>query len=312
MTLVYRGFSIPLKEPFQGVRERRGVMVGGPFGWGEFSPFPGFRPEASERCLSAAKDAAMNPWPAPLRTRIEASVVVPDLDPQAAHRFVVESPCKSAKVKVRSEADEDVVEAVRDALGSDGGLRLDANGAWDVDTAVRMLSRFSRYDPEFVEQPVSTLEEMAEVRRRVEVPIAADESLTNMDDARALRQMQAADVVVLKVQYLGGVYAALLIAEACDVPAVVSSPIETSIGVSAGLALAAALPELVYATGSTGNLLLQCDPCAPSISPDADGFIEVTRATIDEKLFEGVMADYELEAIDRRNISTALPNTPGR
>jgi O-succinylbenzoate synthase len=153
------------------------------------------------------------------------------------------------KVKVRDLRGVSLVAAVRDAVTPATKVRVDANGAWDVDTAVDIIARLARYDLEYVEQPVATLDDLARVRRRVSVPVAADECIRSVADAQRLRALDAADVVVLKQQPLGGVRAALAVAEAAGVPAVVSSMMETSVGIGAGLALAAALPELPYACG---------------------------------------------------------------
>ncbi len=144
--------------------------------------------------------------------------------------------------------------AVRDAVGPGVALRVDANGAWDLDTAQAMIRRLARSQLELVEQPVATLDELARLRRRVDVPVAADESVRSVGDARSLAALDAADAVVLKVQPLGGVRAALRMAEAAGVPALVTSMRETSIGIAAGLALAAALPEVPYACGLAARM----------------------------------------------------------
>src|SRR5690606_24242366 len=135
----------------------------------------------------------------------------------------------------------------------------DANGAWDVDRAARMIRSLDRWELEYVEQPCATLEELARLRRRVDVPIAADESIRRAEDPLKVRAAGAADVAVLKVQPLGGVTASLRVAEACGLPVVVSSAVETSVGLAAGVALAAALPELPYACGLGTLSLLEGD-----------------------------------------------------
>jgi O-succinylbenzoate synthase len=155
----------------------------------------------------------------------------------------------AVKVKVKEPADLDVLARVREAVGPSVALRVDANGAWSVDEAVEMIRRVSAYDVELVEQPVATIEDLARVRRAVEVPIAADECVRSVDDARRLRALDAADVIVVKQQPLGGVRDALAIVEIAGLPAIVTSMMETSVGIAAGLALAAALPELPYACG---------------------------------------------------------------
>ena len=141
--------------------------------------------------------------------------------------------------------DEARVEAVRDALGPSGRIRVDANGGWDVDAAVAAIGRLDRAAGglEYVEQPCASVEDLAAVRRAVGVPIAADESIRRAADPYRVRDLEAADVAVLKVQPLGGVRACLRIAEDIGLPVVVSSALETSVGIAAGVALAAALPE---------------------------------------------------------------------
>jgi O-succinylbenzoate synthase len=184
----------------------------------------------------------------------------------------VEGGAGCVKVKVGSGGDAvgsavDRVAAVRDAVGPHVRLRVDANGAWDLDAAEAAVARLARFDLELVEQPVAGLDDLARLRRRVAVPLAADESVRSVDDARALARMAAADAVVVKVQPLGGVAAAMDVAEAAGVPAVVSSLYETSVGVAAGLALAAALPELPYACGLGTAALLAGDVVAEPLVP---------------------------------------------
>jgi O-succinylbenzoate synthase len=279
-----RVFAIPMRTRFRGVTLREGALVRGPAGWGEFSPFPEYGPAECARWLAAAYEAAEEGWPAPLRTRIPVNVTVPAVGPEAAHAIVAGSGCRTAKVKVaepgQGEADDIArVEAVRDALGPGGRVRVDANGAWTPDTAVRMIKALGEL--EYAEQPCATLDELAEVRRRVDTPIAADESIRRAEDPLRVRAADAADIVVLKVQPLGGVRAALAVAEACGLPVVVSSAVETSVGLAAGLALAAALPELPYACGLGTLSLLEGDVVGEPLTA-VDGAIEVRRPEVDE------------------------------
>ena len=192
----------------------------------------------------------------------------------------------TVKVKVGAgplDEDADRVAAVRAALGPGGRIRLDANGAWDTDSAVAAIARLAGFDLELVEQPVADLGDLARVRRRVSVPVAADESLRSLGDARRLAALEAADAVVVKVQPLGGVRAALRIIEAAGVPAVVSSLYETSIGLAAGVALAAALPELPFACGLGTGVLLAGDVVADPLIPAA-GLLAVRRPEPDPAL----------------------------
>ena len=226
------------------IGDRVVTLLEGPAGWGEYSPLPGY-PSDPSACRRAAEEAAIYGFPPAHRQLVAVNTLVdgPNFNAAALLGFA------AVKVKVRSPADIDVVVAVRDAIGPGVPLRIDANGAWDVETAIDMITRLSRYDLELVEQPVASLDDLARVRRAVNVPIAADECVRTVDDARRLRALGSADVIVLKQQPLGGVRAALAIAEVARVPALVSSMMETSVGIAAGLALAAALPDLPFACG---------------------------------------------------------------
>ena len=276
-----RVFSVPMRTRFRGIEVREGMLLRGPAGWGEFSPFWDYDARECRPWLASAREAAYDGWPAPRRTSIAVNCTVPATGPDEAAAIVRASGCGTAKVKVgergQTEADDLArVEAVRDALGTEGRLRIDVNGGWDVDTAVRMIRLLDRFGLEYVEQPCATVEELARVRLAVDVPVAADESIRRAEDPLRVARLEAADIAVLKVQPLGGVAACLRIAEHIGLPVVVSSALETSVGISAGLALAAALPELPYACGLATLQLLDGDVTSEPLRV-ADGAIAVTR-----------------------------------
>ncbi|MEV0587512.1 o-succinylbenzoate synthase [Nonomuraea sp. NPDC050310] len=288
-------FRIPMSTRFRGQTVREGVLIRGAAGWGEFSPFPEYGPRESARWLACAREAAELGWPAPLRARVPVNATVPAVGPERAHELVRQAGCGTAKVKVAERGQsfaEDLarVEAVRDALGPGGRLRVDANGAWDVDEAVRNLKELDRFELEYAEQPCATLEELARVRRAVRVPIAADESIRRAEDPLKVRAAEAADIAVVKVQPLGGVRNALRVVEACGLPAVVSSAVETSVGLAAGLALAAALPELPYACGLGTMSLLTGDVTKNPLIP-VDGMLEVRSVEVDPERLAAVEID---------------------
>ncbi|MBW3619403.1 MAG: o-succinylbenzoate synthase [Actinobacteria bacterium] len=273
---------------FRRVDHRAGVLVRGPAGWGEFSPFPEYAPDYTSRWLAAAREAATVAWPAPRRSSIPVNVTVPAVDPSTASALVRDSGCRTAKVKVAEPGQtlaDDVarVTAVREALGPDGSIRVDANGAWDVASASLAITRLAPLGLEYVEQPVATLEEMRDLRGRVTVPLAADESVRTAEDPLRIADLDAADVLVLKVQPLGGVHRALEIADAAGLPVVVSSALETSVGLAAGLAFAAALPELPYACGLATASLLAGDVVLDTLAPEG-GAIAVRRPLPDPAL----------------------------
>lgn len=279
---------IPLRVPLGGESTREATLVAGPAGWGEFSPLPGY-PCDPRRCEDAVREAVFVGWPAPVRGSVPVNGLVPAVGPVTAARLATEAASTgmtTVKVKVGGgslEEDADRVAAVRAALGPAGRIRLDANGAWDVDGAVAAIGRLAGYDLELVEQPVAGLDDLARVRGRVSVPVGADESLRTLGDARRLAALAAADVVVVKVQPLGGVRAALRIVEAAGVPAIVSSLYETSVGLAAGVALAAALPELPFACGLGTAALLVGDVVADPLVPEA-GMLTVRRPEPDPAL----------------------------
>ncbi len=280
-------YSIPMRTRFRGITVREGVLIRGVSGWGEFSPFWDYDVADARRWWPAGIEAAAGDWPAPLRDRIPVNCTVPAVDGVTAQEIVARSGCRTAKVKVAEPGqtvadDVERVAAVRDALGSSGVIRIDANGAWSVAEAVRAIAEIDRAAGglEYAEQPCATLAELAAVRRRVNVPIAADESIRRAEDPLRVALTGAADIAVLKVAPLGGVRGALAVAEACGLPVVVSSALETSVGLAAGLALAAALPALPYACGLATAALLEGDVTSDPLVP-IDGFLAVRSVTPD-------------------------------
>jgi O-succinylbenzoate synthase len=244
------------------------MLLEGPQGWGEFSPFDDSSDQATARWLTAAIEAGTVGWPDPVRGRIPIAAAVPAVDPDRARAIVADSGCRTAVVTLATHSgsfagDLARLEAVRDALGPQGAIRCDANGMWDVDTAIAAVSALARAARglEYVEQPCRTSGELAAVRRRVDVPVATVVPIRPEDSPRA-SLVGAADVAILRAGPLGGARRALMVAEACGLPCVVSSALETSIGLSAGLALAGALPDLRFACGLGTRSLLSGDVVA--------------------------------------------------
>jgi len=282
---------VPMAIPIRGIAFRDATLVRGGMGWGESSPLPGY-PVSSRACAQAAIEAAVLGFPDPVRSVIPVNALIPEQDPVAAAdhaRRAVDQGYRTLKLKVGDDGDAARVEAVRAAVGDDIALRLDANGAWTLDDARDRVQRLARYSPEYIEEPVHGLEDLARLRMDVTVKIAADESVRSLEDARRLAALGATDVLVLKVQACGGVLRALHWAEDAGVPAVVTSMLETSVGIGAGLALAAALPELPYACGLATAGLLAADVVADPLLP-IEGRLEVRRPVPDEQLLEAYCA----------------------
>ena len=296
-------YALGLRTRFRGINERQGMVWRGPAGWGEWSPFLDYRGAELVPWLRAAEEAAERGWPAPLRTEIAVNCTIPAVGPELAHDIARTSGCRTAKVKVAEPGQtlaDDVsrLEAVRDALGPDGRLRIDANGSWSVDEAVLAVQELDRFDLEYVEQPCASIDELADLRRRLarsglQVLIAADESIRRAQDPYQVAQRAAADIAVLKVQPLGGVRACLQIAERIGLPVVVSSALETSIGIRAGLALAAALPDLPYACG-LNTVALLADDLAKEPLIAVNGVMKVGHLAINEATLENHRPDNQV------------------
>ena len=280
-----RVYAIPMTTRFRGITVREGMLIEGPAGWGEFCPFREYDDREAAGWLATAVEAATVGWPEPIRDRVPINCTVPAVGPERAHEIVSASGCGTAKVKVADHPDslgDDLarVEAVRDALGPQGAIRVDANGLWDIDTAVAVIPQLDKAAGglQYVEQPCRTIEELAVVRRKVTVRIAADESIRRAEDPLRVAVAGAADIAVIKCTPLGGVRRSLRVAEAAGLPCVVSSALETSVGLAAQLALAGALPELDFACGLGTLSLLRGDlvPDADSLRP-VGGYLPVPR-----------------------------------
>ena len=201
---------------------------------------------------------------------------------------------------------------MRDALGPGGRIRVDANGLWSLEEAVPAIALLDRAAGglEYVEQPVASVEDLARVRRKVAVPIAADESIRRAEDPYRVRDLEAADVAVLKVQPLGGVRACLRIAEDIGLPVVVSSALETSVGIAAGVALAAALPELQHASGLATVALLADDVAERPLVP-VDGALPVVAPTVDLAALRRLRAAPDREAHWRARLAEVAAGGDG-
>ncbi|MDT0196932.1 MULTISPECIES: o-succinylbenzoate synthase [unclassified Arthrobacter] len=294
--------SLPMRVKFRGIMERESLLLHGPAGWGEFCPFPEYGDAEASRWLAAAVEAGWQGFPAPLRSVIPVNATVPavpaDRVPDVLARF---GRVDAVKVKVAEQGqtlDDDVARlaAVRSAL-PDAAVRVDANGGWDVPAAVEALTRLAVVGLEYAEQPVPTIEGLAQVRRALRgagtpVLIAADESVRKESDPLRVARAGAADLIVVKVAPLGGVRRALDVVARAGLPAVVSSALDTSVGIRAGLALAAALPELPYACGLGTVSLFESDVTTDPLVAD-DGAIRLRDVAADAGLLERYAASAE-------------------
>lgn len=277
-------FHVRLHVPVGGIVERAGWLLEGPEGWGEWSPLPSWSAEEREAAWRGAEEAASLPFPPAARERVEVCALVPEVPPREAAAMATASGCRTMKIKVGDADSEARVRAVREVLPA-ALIRIDAGGAWDEDAALAALRSLARYGLEYVEDPVASLEELAALRRRSPVPVAAEKCVRRPQDAKRLRRLGAADVLVLKPQRIGGVRTALAAAEEAGVPAVPSSALETSVGLAAVLAAAAALPELPFAAGVGTAPLLERDVVADPLLPE-NGALLPRRPVVDVSLLD--------------------------
>lgn len=289
-----RVVALPLVSRFRDLEVREAVLVQGPNGWAEFSPFVEYSDEEAAAWLAAAIDFGWGLRHPPLRSSVRVNATLPVVHPEQVPTMLQRFPgCRTVKLKVadgtQTLADDIArVAAVRSYLGPEGRIRVDANGAWTVDEAERAIHAFAGFDLEYVEQPCATVDELAEVRRRVKymgVPIAADESVRKAEDPLAVTRAGAADVLVVKAAPLGGISATLRLVEQAGLPVVVSSALETSVGIAMGLHLAAAIPGLEFDCGLATASLLAADVTDTPLAP-LDGVLPVRAVTPDEKLLE--------------------------
>ena len=295
--------SVPMRVPFRGVLHREALLLRGPAGWGEFAPFLEYDDAESARWLAAALEASQVGHPAPVRDVVPVNATVPAVPADQVAEVLARFPgCTTAKVKVAQAGqvlrdDVERVAAVRDLLGPDGRVRVDANGAWTLSDARWAVAALAAFDLEYVEQPCASIEDLALLRialarAGIEVLVAADESVRKAEDPLRVARAGAADVVVLKVAPLGGVRPALDIAAECGLPVVVSSALDTSVGIAAGVALAAALPELPYACGLATTSLMAGDVVHASLDGNG-GVIPVQAVQPDPDLLDKHAAEKE-------------------
>ncbi len=307
--------SVPMRVAFRGVLHREAALLRGPAGWGEFAPFLEYDDAESTPWLAAALEAATTGWPAPVRDRVPVNATVPAVAPADVATVLARFPgCTTAKVKVAQagqQLNDDVarVAAVREVLGPGGRVRVDANGGWTLAQARRALAALAPYDLEYAEQPCGSLADLAALRGHG-VLIAADESVRKADDPLRVARDGAADLLVLKVAPLGGVARALAIARSCGLPVVVSSALDTSVGIAAGVALAAALPDLPYDCGLATTSLMAADVVRRSLD-GRGGSIAVGPVTPEADLLGELAAPADRQAWWRARITRCAARLQG-
>jgi len=270
-----RVIALPMKTNFRGISVREVALIKGSHGWGEFSPFIEYDDAESAPWLASAIEAATTPQPKLYRTSIAVNGTIPALnDPDELARIVDSFPgVNTFKVKVGNNLVEDLarIKVIRQ-LRPHANIRIDVNGLWNVGQAEEFLASVGQI--EYVEQPCATIEELRELKSRTPVKIVGDEILRKAPNPFEIDLTGAIDYLMLKVQPLGGIKRAHAIAEHHKLPIVVSSALESAVGIKHGLTLAASFEEMNFDCGlGTGSLL------AADVAhlPIVDGKIEISE-----------------------------------
>ncbi|MGV0780575.1 o-succinylbenzoate synthase [Mycolicibacterium sp. XJ775] len=287
--------ALPMRVRFRGITVREVALIDGPAGWGEFGAFVEYGAPEAAAWLAAGIEAAYRPAPVVHRDRIPINATVPAVPAAQVPEVLARFPgARTAKVKVAEPGQtlaDDVarVNAVRAQVPV---VRVDANGGWTLPQAVEAAAALTADGPlEYLEQPCSTVDELAALRRQVSVPIAADESIRKASDPLRVVRARAADVAVLKVAPLGGVARMLDIATQIDIPIVVSSALDSAVGIARGLLAAAVLPELEHACGlGTGGFFVADVAEVPA---PVDGYLPVETVVPDPDRLSALAATPE-------------------
>ena len=305
--------ALPLRTKFRGLEEREVLLFEGPQGWAEWSPFIEYPDEEAAVWLSAALDFAYGDLPRLHRDRIAVNATLPAVAPDLVERVLSNfGEFSTVKIKVAEagqnlQDDLDRIFTVR-KLYPDAKIRLDANGSYDIPTATLLANAMyeNGVPLEYLEQPVATIAEMAELKlqvKRLGIKIAAYESVRKVSDPLAVAQANAADILVLKAAPLGGIKRALEIAAEAELPVVISSALDSSVGLSMGAYLAAAVPNLEFDCGLATSALLAGDVTREPLRAE-NGFIDVRRVEVDKSKLEIFKAqdhreDWWLERLER-------------
>ncbi|CAB4619662.1 MAG: o-succinylbenzoate synthase [Actinobacteria bacterium] len=308
-----RVLSLPLRTRFRGLNDREVLLFEGPNGWAEWAPFTEYPDEEAALWLASAIDFAHGSMPKLHRDRIAINATLPAVAPDQIQKILGRfGQFQTVKIKVAESGqslqdDLNRIIAVKEFY-PEAKLRLDANGGYSVEAALELANLLAEnsIDLEYFEQPVASIAEMAEIKvqlNRVGIKVAADESVRKVSDPLAVAQANAADILVLKAAPLGGISRALEIAREAQLPVVISSALDSSVGLSMGAHLAAALDELQFDCGLATAALLAGDVTREPISP-VDGFIEVRRVEVDTSKLETFRAeehreDWWLERLER-------------
>ena len=284
--------SIPVKNNFRSVKYREIALFQGPEGWSEFSPFLEYSANESAIWLKAAIEAATKPAPKPIREVIEVNATLPNVKAEEVSSILKGfQGCTTVKIKVNDFLNDHLIlqEVLR--VIPKVKFRLDVNGGWQLDEAVVNLANYENEFPgqiDYVEQPCIDLADIKSLRGKIKLKIAVDESIRKFLGSDLTKIKEVADIAIIKWAPSGGISASLEIIEKIKLPVVISSALESSVGISHGVALASVVPNLYGACGLGTVSLLEGDVTSKPLIAE-DGFIKHRK--INPDLIEQFKAD---------------------
>ena len=276
--------SIPVKNNFREIKHREIALFQGPEGWGEFSPFLEYSANESAIWLKAAIEAATKPAPKPIRDRVEVNATLPNVKAEEVSSILKGfQGCKTVKIKINDFLNDQLIlqEVLR--VIPKAKFRLDINGGWQVEEAITNLTNYDKEFPEqidYVEQPCIDLEDIKSLRGKVKLKIAVDESIRKFLGSDLSKIKEVADIAIIKWAPSGGISASLELIEKIKLPVVISSALESSVGISHGVNLASVVPNLYGACGLGTVSLLEGDVTSKPLIAE-DGFIKHRKITPD-------------------------------
>ncbi len=285
--------SIPTKTNFRGITNREVAIFSGSEGWSEFSPFVEYSNRESSTWLRAAVEASNTPWPHLYRKSIPINATLPNVSPEKVAGVLKNfEGCTTVKIKIDNFISG--AELVEETLNILPGtkIRLDVNGSWSLDEALLYLYDFHlRFGNvfEYIEQPCTSFDDLVKLKSEIPMKIALDESIRKNLDSDLSDLAKAGDVAIIKWAPSGGFASAHEIANTVCLPVVISSALDTGIGISHSLALAGSFENLDFACGLGTVALLESDICEPALIP-TQGFLDVNRVEPNFALVEKYQA----------------------
>jgi len=303
--------AIPTRTSFRGITTREVAIFRGSAGWSEFAPFVEYEASEAKSWMQAALEAAYKPWPELKRAEIEINATLPRVSADRVPEILKRFPgAKSIKIKVDDfEVDSDLVEAALD-FNPEVKIRLDVNGGWDLKQALLNLYNYHlRFGNvfEYIEQPVFELTDLKLLKSEIPMKIAVDESIRKALNSDLSVLKDCADVAIIKWAPGGGFENTKKLIKEIGLPVVISSALDTGIGISHGLALAASQETLDYACGLGTISLFESDICLAE-NAMKDGKLKVNRAIPDEILVEKYRASADRRLWWEERITKVIAN----